>query len=76
MPGRLHFPDGQSFDFTADDLVEKECIGTGNYGGVVMRMIHKQTNNVLAVKVEQKRNRIVWSLFIYFCREFELMKSM
>lgn len=51
MPGRLHFPDGSSYDFTAGDLAEGDCIGTGSYGGVVAKMIHRESTQLMAVKV-------------------------
>uniref|UniRef100_A0A915DM78 mitogen-activated protein kinase kinase n=1 Tax=Ditylenchus dipsaci TaxID=166011 RepID=A0A915DM78_9BILA len=50
-PGRLDFPnDAKTYEFTASDLTELDCIGTGSYGGVVMKMIHKNSGSVMAVK--------------------------
>ncbi|KAI1725546.1 protein kinase domain-containing protein [Ditylenchus destructor] len=51
MPGQLNFPnDPNTYNFSANDLIEEDCIGTGSYGGVVARMVHKNSGNVMAVK--------------------------
>jgi len=40
----------QTFDFTADDLVDEGEIGRGAYG-TVNRMVHSRSGTVMAVKV-------------------------
>lgn len=50
-PGKLQLPTGETYTFTAEDLVEKELIGMGNYGGAVMSMIHRDSGKEMAVKV-------------------------
>lgn len=57
VSGKLTFPDKSVYEFVADDLINKGNIGSGNYGGIVIKMIHKPSNNIMAVKV---------SYFIYF----------
>ncbi|CAJ0947287.1 unnamed protein product, partial [Mesorhabditis belari] len=48
--GKLKFPDtSREYDFTADDLIDEGVIGRGNFG-TVNRMIHRESNHVLAVK--------------------------
>jgi hypothetical protein len=37
---------------SANDLEEKEVLGTGNFGRVVSKMIYKKTGDVMAVKVK------------------------
>lgn len=49
-PGRLQFPNGEQFEFKAADLVAEECIGTGTYGGIVTKMVHTSSEQVMAVK--------------------------
>lgn len=46
--GKLQFG-GKAFDFTSDDLQDLGEIGRGGFG-TVNKMIHRKTNNVLAVK--------------------------
>ncbi|CAD5220025.1 unnamed protein product [Bursaphelenchus xylophilus] len=49
-PGQLQFSPDVSCSVTSNDLVEEAVIGQGNYGGIVTRMFHRQTGNVMAVK--------------------------
>ncbi|KAI6187647.1 Kinase [Aphelenchoides besseyi] len=49
-PGLLHFSPECSCQVKASDLEEQAIIGTGNFASVVVRMVHKQTQNVMAVK--------------------------
>ncbi|KAI3421225.1 Dual specificity mitogen-activated protein kinase kinase 4 [Globodera pallida] len=50
-PGILQFPDDSNqYDFTAASLEQGDCIGFGTFGGVVNRMVHKQTGREMAVK--------------------------
>uniref|UniRef100_A0AC34Q5Y8 Protein kinase domain-containing protein n=1 Tax=Panagrolaimus sp. JU765 TaxID=591449 RepID=A0AC34Q5Y8_9BILA len=47
-PGRLTF-DGQTYQFTAGNLIDRGIIGTGTYG-VCSRMEHDASHKIMAVK--------------------------
>lgn len=51
LSSKLIFPNKQSYEFTADNLIKYENIGVGSFGGVVTKMQHKLTGTWMAVKV-------------------------
>ena len=51
----------QNFDFNIDDLETVEEIGSGTCGQVC-KMRHKQTGNVMAVKVLSVCYNIIWCI--------------
>lgn len=56
--GKLKIPPEQDWDFTAEDLKDLGEIGRGAYGSV-NKMVHKPSNQIMAVKVIQiSRRRI------------------
>lgn len=52
--GKLKISAEQHWDFTAEDLKDLGEIGRGAYGSV-NKMVHKPSNQIMAVKVRNQR---------------------
>jgi serine/threonine protein kinase len=54
--GILTFPEGQTYEFNARNLIDKGIIGSGSYGGVVNKMEHDASGKIMAVKRVRARD--------------------
>lgn len=72
--GKLKISPEQHCDFTAEDLKDLGEIGRGAYGSV-NKMVHKPSNQIMAVKVKPFAIGLVLALHIFFSGAYMVTSS-